>query len=91
MTTLGRFGLAADALTSVSVTAAYKVSEDEALLLYTENAVVYADIFQVPDQEDLDALVAGAGDGETLQAILQPGSGDSSKQAVVTEVRTIAS
>lgn len=88
-TTLGRFGLAAGGLTSVTVTAAYKVSENEALVLYTESAVAYADVFHVPDQEDLDTLVQDFGDGDTLQAIIQPGSGDSSKQANIIEVRTL--
>ena len=89
MTSLARFGLPAGVATSISVTEAHKVSENEALILYTFDSVDYADIFEVSRSEDMELLVAGAGDGEHLNAIIQPGTGDSTSQPVVVSVQTI--
>lgn len=90
-TTLGRFGLGSGTATSVTVTAAYRVSENEAFILYTEGGTVFGDVFHVPNPEFLKTLISDYGDGDTLQALLTPGSGDSTVQAIVTEVRTLGS
>lgn len=89
MTSLARFALPAGAAPSVTVDSAHIVSPTEMLIVYTSGGTVYADIFSVPSDTDSTLLETGAGDGEHLNAILSPGTGDSTSQPHVVSVQTI--
>lgn len=86
---LARTSIPAGTSPSITITSATKVSADEAILQYTLATVEYADVFSVPNEADMTLLVTGAGDGEHLNAIIQPGSGESTSQPVVVSVTAI--
>lgn len=89
MSTLARQHIGNGTAPTRTLDAAYRVSTDEFLLVYTVSEVVYADIFKVPSVDDQTVLEQGAGGGETLTAVLAAGSSDLTAQPIVTSALVV--
>lgn len=89
MTTLARTTIPAGTPPSVTLDSVTKVSADEFLLVYTENAVVCADVFKVIDPAVATILEAGFSGGEHINVIVQAGGSESMQQPLVTFAQLI--